>query len=107
VFGEYTATCIDIRLHPIDCVRMCDEYISIGFGWVNGVWIAATVEQEHVVLIEVRLAVPQIASGVEIGRAGFIVEANASSRVGRLLVHADAAATVWVGEFGVVDAHAT
>ena len=62
MFGEHAATGIHIGFHPIDRIWVWDEGPTCRAGGVH--LRAATIEQDNVVLVQVRLAVPKIRRGI-------------------------------------------
>ena len=74
VFCKDATAGVHVGLHTIDRVGMDD--VAIIVGRIGSVLVAATIQHDHVVLIEVGLTVPQRGCRVGIGRPIAIV-ANA------------------------------
>jgi len=59
VFGEHATAPFDIGLHAIDVIGMTDEIRGqVMLGRIGVVHVAAAIEQDHVILVEVRLVAP-------------------------------------------------
>jgi hypothetical protein len=86
VLGEDTATGIHVGLHPIHRARMRNK--SVVLGRIDCVFITTAIQQNHVVLVEVGLAVPKVRGGIQIvaGSPGHLI---AGVRTVGQVVHAD------------------
>jgi hypothetical protein len=99
VFGKHAPTGIDICLHPVDRGRVGNVGPTrAGGGVLLG---AATVEQDDVVLVQVRLAIPQSRRRIRICSCA---PSHLVAGVGvlRLIVQPDRARAAWQGEFRCV-----
>jgi hypothetical protein len=99
VLGEYTATCTEISTHSIDRGGRNE---GRGFAGCGVELSAGTVEQEHIVLAEVSLAVPKASRGIEVWTSPHL---TAAVGILRLIVQVDRARAAWNGKLGRINAY--